>query len=69
MFARNKQDPEWYPDIEKLAEKAWMAKKTLPFVGVYVSPYGEHQVIPIRYEDIDEAIQALQELKERDKCL
>ena len=65
---RKEPDPPWWSDIEKEAERVWEQGKTANYMGVYVSPFGEHIVIPIRDQDIDKAIQALQELKEKGQC-
>ena len=59
------EDPSWWPDIEKEAARVWEQGHTANYMGVYISPFGEHIVIPIRDQDIDKAIQALQELKEK----
>lgn len=60
-----KEDPPWYKDINDMAENFWSQDKELPFVGVYISPFGEHQVIPIRKQDIDKAIKLLQKMKDK----
>lgn len=55
----------WEQDINTLAGRHWQDGKDISRVLIYISPFGEHKVLPCDYEHIDDAIAMLMDEKNK----
>ena len=62
-FWKHDDSPPWEIDLIAEAERLWAENKDMPMVGIYLSPFGEHKVFPIRLEDLDTAIEFLTKMR------
>lgn len=62
FFWPQKKPPQWHREINREAEEFWKRGKNLDYVLVYISPFGETQVIPVDTKNVNKAISLLRKI-------